>query len=146
MKDATQLVRRLNGRIYLISGNHDGDGVENAYESFAKETLYQNKFDICPNLFEVDIQVEDEKLRFVLCHYAMRVWNKSHYGAIHLYGHSHGTLPDDPKTRSMDVGIDTYNIKDDNNVVRRYMPYHLDEILLAMYRKVYKPVDHHGKR
>ena len=32
----------------------------------------------------------------VLCHYAMRVWQKSHYGAWMLYGHSHGTLPDNP--------------------------------------------------
>jgi hypothetical protein len=29
----------------------------------------------------------------VLCHYAMRVWNRSHHGAWHLYGHSQGESP-----------------------------------------------------
>lgn len=40
----------------------------------------------------------------VLCHYAMRVWDRSHYGSLHLYGHSHGKLPGLGK--SMDVGVD----------------------------------------
>lgn len=39
-----------------------------------------------------------------LCHYAMRVWNKSHFNAWQLYGHSHGTLPSAGKQH--DVGID----------------------------------------
>ncbi len=41
----------------------------------------------------------------VLCHYAMRVSNRSHHGAWHLYGHSHGNLPEGPTSLSMDVGI-----------------------------------------
>jgi calcineurin-like phosphoesterase family protein len=43
----------------------------------------------------------------ILCHYAMRVWDRSHYGSMHLYGHSHGHLPDYGK--SMDVGVDCHN-------------------------------------
>ena len=46
-----------------------------------------------------------------LAHYAHFVWPKSHYGSLHLYGHSHGqreatldTLM--PERRSMDVGVD----------------------------------------
>ena len=31
-----------------------------------------------------------------LSHYAHRVWMRAHYGAWHLYGHSHHSLPDDP--------------------------------------------------
>jgi len=49
------------------------------------------------------------------------------------YGHSHGTLPDDPNARSMDVGVDCND----------YAPFALDDILLKMYRKAFKPVDHH---
>ena len=45
----------------------------------------------------------------VLCHYALKVWNASHWGTYHLYGHSHGMLPDDPKSRSFDVGVDCHN-------------------------------------
>ena len=44
---------------------------------------------------------------FFLSHYAHRVWDKSHYGTIHLFGHSHGGLED--HNLSMDVGEDTNN-------------------------------------
>ena len=128
-KKVLDLIWSLNGHIYLVPGNHDH------IENFKFPSL-ANKFNFMSQLSEVDIKVEDEKLRFVLCHYAMRVWNKSHYGAIQLYGHSHGTLPDDPKSRSMDVGVDCHG----------YTPIHIDDVLLTMYKKVYKPIDHHGNR
>lgn len=128
-KPLLDLIHNLNGKIILIPGNHDDvDNYANIIHKIAP-----NKFDVATELFEVNILVEDEKLRFVLCHYALRVWNKSHYGAIHLYGHSHGTLPDDPTARSMDVGADCHG----------YAPISLDDVLLTMYKKVFKPVDHH---
>lgn len=40
----------------------------------------------------------------VVCHYAMRVWWKSHYNSWMLYGHSHGRLP--PIGKQWDVGVD----------------------------------------
>ncbi len=40
-------------------------------------------------------------------HYAQRVWEHSHHGSWHVYGHSHGSLPDDIKSKSIDVGVDT---------------------------------------
>lgn len=134
--DAANIIRRLNGSIYLVSGNHDADAVDKAFEILSAENHKQTKFDILPNLFEVDIQVEDEKMKFVLCHYPMKVWNKSHHGSIHLFGHCHGTLPDDKNSRSMDVGVDCND----------YAPIHLDEVLVKMYNKVYKPKDHHGEK
>lgn len=45
----------------------------------------------------------------VLLHYAMKVWNASHYGTWHLYGHTHGELPDDETSLSFDVGVDCHN-------------------------------------
>jgi calcineurin-like phosphoesterase family protein len=128
----SDLIWSLNGKIYLVPGNHDN--LDEYGKIMSKNPALKEKFVIVPQLFEVDIQVEDEKLRFVCCHYAMRVWNKSHYGSIQLYGHSHGTLPDDPTSRSMDVGVDC----------NEYSPLSLDDVLLKMYRKVYKSVDHHG--
>ena len=47
----------------------------------------------------------------------MRVWNASHRGSIHLFGHSHGNLPDHGK--SMDVSADTNN----------FYPYSIDDII-----------------
>ena len=51
------------------------------------------------------IKVEGQKI--VLCHYAMKKWLASHHGVWHLFGHSHGTLPD-PEPWSMDVGWDVW--------------------------------------
>jgi hypothetical protein len=54
-----------------------------------------------------------------------RFWNRSHHGAWHLYGHSHGNLPDTPTSLSMDVGVDTHD----------FQPWHFDEINLLMTEK-----------
>jgi len=43
----------------------------------------------------------------VLCHYAMRVWDRSHHGSLHLYGHSHGNLP--RWENSLDIGVDSHD-------------------------------------
>jgi calcineurin-like phosphoesterase family protein len=61
----------------------------------------------------------------VLCHYAMRVWNRAHHGAWHLYGHSHGKLPEAPTSLSMYVGVDTHDFR----------PWHFDEINLLLTEK-----------
>ena len=51
--------------------------------------------------------------------------NRSHHGAWHLYGHSHGNLPDTRTSLSMDVGVDTHDFR----------PWHFDEINLLMTEK-----------
>lgn len=117
-----QIARSLNGSIHLIRGNHDRQ-IPKCFQS----VTYLN-----------EIRVEDPdsphgKQVIVLCHYAMRVWNKSHYGAWHLYGHSHGTLENDPNSLSIDVGVDTNNFK----------PYSYDDVKVAMFQKNFKPIDHH---
>jgi calcineurin-like phosphoesterase family protein len=71
----------------------------------------------------------------VLCHYALRVWDRSHHGAIHLYGHSHGNLPGD--SQSCDVGVDCWD----------FYPVNLDEILERLadpyYSRPRGEPDHH---
>jgi calcineurin-like phosphoesterase family protein len=92
-----EILASLNGIKYLVYGNHDQviRNNKNLREFFAETH----------ELLERDFLLNDEKIKIVMCHYAMRVWNKSHYGSLHLYGHSHGGMPDDG-TRSMDVGVD----------------------------------------
>jgi calcineurin-like phosphoesterase family protein len=65
-------------------------------------------------------------------HHAQMVWSKSHYGAIHLFGHSHGHLsnwdihkPFFEKAKCMDIGVDTNN----------YKPYSWEEIKRLMDKK-----------
>jgi len=73
------------------------------------------------------------KTGIFLSHYSHRVWSQSHHGILHLYGHSHGSLPGIGK--SMDVGVDTNDL----------YPYHLDEIIEKMKNIPINFVDHHSE-
>jgi calcineurin-like phosphoesterase family protein len=112
-------VCRLNGHIHLILGNHD-----------RKSQLASKLFDSVAEYCEVKMDGQ----RITLCHYAMRVWNKGHYGAWNLYGHSHGNLPEDPHSYSTDVGVDCW----------AYAPVSFARLQSHMSLKQFKPVDHHG--
>lgn len=81
------------------------------------------------------------KQKFFLSHYAHRVWDKSHKGVIHLYGHSHATLEDQPWGKSMDVGIDNAY-----RLFGEYRPFSLDEIVKLMGKREIKILDHHNFR
>lgn len=116
-EDFKKIPQRLNGNIIWVKGNHD-------------------KFPEGFRWFEV-IEFRYKDHDFFGSHYAHRVWNKSHHGTIHLYGHSHGTLPDDPAALSMDVGIDCHP---------NYEPFSFEEVLKHMEKKTFKPIDHHGEK
>lgn len=118
-QEGQSILDRLNGKKHLIIGNHDKAGTRlKGWESIShyKEVSIDGQF-------------------IILCHYAMRVWNKSHHGSWMLYGHSHGSLPDDPNALSFDVGVDCHN----------YQPINMDEIRRIMKKKTWKPIDHHGR-
>ena len=115
------ILNRLNGKIHLIKGNH-----ENAALGCAKQ------FEWIKDYYELtveDAEAKGGKQKIVLLHYAMRVWNKSHHGSYHLYGHSHGTLPDDATMRSIDVGVDTHN----------FAPISYQEVKELMKQKTWEP-------
>ena len=116
----TQLLSRLNGQVHLIKGNHDRGGALKA-----------------PFVTINDIKrVKIGGQLIYCCHYAMRVWNQSHYGSYHLYGHSHGSLEDLKHSRSFDVGVDCWN----------YAPVSFEEVVETMGTKTWKPIDHHGHK
>lgn len=118
------VLSRLNGNKHLIFGNHD--------HVFFKDKSLLSHFVWARDMSEIKVQDQ----RIVLCHYSMRVWNKSHFGSYQLYGHSHGTLPDDPNLLSMDVGVDPCH----------YKPISFDEVRAHMDKKTFKPIDHHGEK
>lgn len=111
---------RLNGIKHLIKGNHDKSGVQ------------LKGWDTIDDLVEIQV----DKQWITLCHYAMRIWNRSHYGTYHLYGHSHGSLPDDPNSLSFDVGVDCHN----------FMPLSFQDVKRIMNKKTWKQIDHHGRK
>lgn len=84
--------KQLNGQIHLILGNHD----HKRMNSQERKTLFTSVSELK--------QINIGEQTIVLCHYSMRVWSKSHYGAWHLFGHSHGCLSNCGK--SFDVGVD----------------------------------------
>jgi calcineurin-like phosphoesterase family protein len=114
------ILDQLNGNKHLILGNHDKEGRKlRGWASIEKLR---------------EIYVGNQMI--VLCHYAMRVWNKSHHGTWHLYGHSHGSLPDDPNSLSFDVGVDCHD----------YKPLEFEDVARIMKKKTWKAIDHHGRK
>lgn len=134
-KDLEQFVslrQRINCyNMFCVLGNHDK--LIRRYQRELEESSF--------NWIEDYQEIEIESIKVVLCHYAMKVWNKCHYGSYHLYGHSHGSLPDDPNMRSIDVGVDTCLFGHE-----RFTPYSWEEIKTIMSQKEFKPKDHHRSR
>jgi calcineurin-like phosphoesterase family protein len=92
--DAAALLRRLNGRKHLVTGNNDPPEIAALPEWSS----------VCPY---VEITVDGRRL--VLCHYAFRTWNGMAKGALNLHGHSHGRLK--PLPHQVDVGVDVWDFK-----------------------------------
>lgn len=141
---ALSILERLNGNVHLIEGNHDSV----AHQIRARFAWYDRV---------KTIKVGDR--RIFLSHYAHRVWDRSHHGAWHLYGHSHASLPDDPNSLSLDVGVDntavrlgvpnlfgTGQVPGSGLLPQDYRPIHFDEVSELMMRKNFVPVDHHRPR
>lgn len=90
------LIRKLNGKeIHFICGNHDKDLKGSTKDLFTSYSSYM----------EVDINEQF----IVMSHYPMLSWNKSFYQSWMLHGHCHGTLPEDPHSKRVDVGVDCWN-------------------------------------
>ena len=67
----------------------------------------------CYNLFEGVHEMGNRRninsQDVTLCHYAMRSWASSIHGAWHLYGHSHGRIPEFDNMFAFDVGVDVWD-------------------------------------
>ena len=95
---------QLNGHIHVLPGSHDGRWWYGEYASKSGHEVVKEYPVVELTLDEYGS--EGYPLTCVLSHYAHRVWSRSHYSSIHLFGHSHGKLSD--LGRSMDVGVDVF--------------------------------------
>lgn len=93
-KKTLQLMRK-KAMVHFIMGNHD----MKYHRTICQIANTTNNL--------LDIVVDDQPI--TLCHYAMRIWNKSHFNSFQLYGHSHGRLM--PIGKQWDVGVDNNNFK-----------------------------------
>jgi len=84
--DADQFILRLNGNHVFLKGSHDHWLPDSAKYIWRKE-IY-GKF-------------------IMVCHYAMTIWERSHYNSWHLFGHSHGRHQGVGKC--FDIGVNCFN-------------------------------------
>jgi calcineurin-like phosphoesterase family protein len=96
-----------NIHFHMIWGNHDKK-MMNLIKPFASSV---------GDLKDIKI----ERQHITLCHYMMYTWNKSHYGAWHLYGHHH-TEVDNEIGKTLNVCLD----------VNKYQMLNYDEVKAKM--------------
>lgn len=94
------LVDQMNGKKYLITGNHDKNGTE---------AMFSGYWDMLQLLIMNEKGVYDD---VHLCHFPLEEWNGYFRGAYHLHGHLHS-----PESKictadlRLDVGVDGHNYK-----------------------------------
>lgn len=126
--DVESVLKELNGRKHLIIGNNDNEVIMKA-EGWVTVSELKD--------LRVRYTAKDGAVRFqniVLCHYAMKVWKNSGKGSWQLYGHSHGSLPDDDSAFQMDIGIEANDFK-----ILSFF-----DVKTIMEKKYYLPKDYHG--
>lgn len=120
-QDCADILKRLSGQIYLVRGNH---------EKVAEHKLCAERFIWIKDYHYLEVYGQ----KVALSHYAFRVWRNSHHGSWHLYGHSHGSLPESDRSLSFDVGVDSW----------AFAPVSWGEVVEKMKTKEWAPVDGHG--
>jgi len=98
-------INRLNGTHIFLKGSHDKWLNQSKSHEIWEKTIYGQ--------------------HIVVCHYAMLVWPRSHYGSWQLFGHSHGNLNHPLMGKQHDDGVDNNN----------FYPFSLDQIVEIMKNK-----------
>jgi len=117
---ALPILKRLNGKIHLILGNHDKTAKQLS-NHFASVSSYQ--------------EIIIEKQAIVLFHYPIESWNGMHRGSWMIHGHCHFHLPVS-EGRKIDTGVD--------NPMANYAPISFEDMQRYMAKKGQLKVDHHG--
>ena len=94
-----QLWGRLNGHVRCLTYpfHHDRRWQGKRYWSASGEIEFEGQM--------VSLSIDRRYLH--LCHFPLEIWDRKHYGAWHLHGHSHGKAPKMPGR--LDVGVDCWN-------------------------------------
>lgn len=148
-KDKCQnIVERLNGKIYYITGNHNSF-VKHVWKNEIKNR-YNEEIEVYPltvgkitflgpqALFKIKTE---KRTHFVFAaHFSFLTWIDMNHGIMHICGHSHGSLPQSQPeykgAKRLDVGVDNFGFK----------PLLLDDFLAIMETKKIEIVDHHDDK
>ena len=129
---AASSIKRMNGNIKLILGNHDKP-IRQAYKKgLLKDILDNGKLEIIggelaindPTL-AISKMITIDKQKVFLSHYSYRTWPNAFRDAIHLFGHSHSNLSS--YFKSFDIGVDI-----ETKTHKRFYPWSWDEIVNEM--------------
>lgn len=128
-KDKIKLFRdRINcKKIIALKGNHD--------YNIVKDVSLQRLFFKWYGDYDVDpiVSFKVGGHNYACSHYSLLVWDGAQHGVRNLFGHSHGSLMDNPFSLGEDVGVDCHNLT----------PLSFVEVEEHMSKKIWKPVDHH---
>lgn len=102
-------IKRLNFKtLYLMPGNHPSGVKQNALE----RVDLQRDVQYLPNYVEVLVKRPNFQLSLVLSHFPIVSWNHQAKGSVHLHGHCHGSLEQNPafkvyyRGKVKDVGVE----------------------------------------
>jgi calcineurin-like phosphoesterase family protein len=110
--------RRINCRnLFIVPGNHDTKQLRELEKHF--------------KILPAQYMYENDGFRMVFSHYRMDVWEHSHHGVGHIYGHSHAKLApkcghDGHGLMCFDIGVDAWE----------YKPISLQQVKTEMARRV----------
>lgn len=98
------ILRKLNGNIILILGNHD---------KIMNRSSLKKYFELQTDYYTLKIN----KKKICMFHYPIFEWDGMHRGAFHIHGHLHSSRI---LGHSMDIGVDSRV---------SMQPYNIDEII-----------------
>lgn len=136
------IVGRLNGRLYLINGNHNGFIKSLYFEALAFYCLppeveaynitWENKVTFLGDY----IHASAEGISFCASHFPFRIWDKMKHGIPFFNSHSHGgdveSNPDDMTCKRIDCGVENFG-----------GPVAFDDLMKIMDKKGISKLDQH---
>jgi len=103
-KDANEILSKLNGRKYLVKGNHE--------KYLTDPDFNQEAFEWVKDYYLLKL---DGGMKVILFHFPIFRWDSAHHGSYHLYGHIHNSAEKYPDfgeklkllgPRAFNVGVD----------------------------------------
>ena len=117
---AHDVFQHLNGEIHVLGypWHHDARWIKSPQFSRCGPVKIEMPIVVLEHMFKPGI----EWLPVILCHYPFEVWDRKHYGTVHLHGHVHGELP--RILNRLDVGVDGAF-----RLLGEYRPFRMEEAI-----------------
>ena len=131
IEKAPPLIRSLNGKKFLIRGNHDKTLVK--LIAADTEMEHADLFEWIKDYHEMTFKFAGEKRMLVMSHFPMAFWHRQAQGSIMLHGHLHGSYCG-VKGRIKDIGIDTNKLR----------PYRMEDVVREMLKIEVRESHHEG--